>query len=641
MGKGKRGIIKGVAASALAFGMVFSSPLFPEVLSGFGEITAGADITESGKCGDDLTYLLDDAGLLTVSGTGRMYNYGNSPSDDEEESPFYAIRDKIKNAVIEEGVTSVGGRAFSHCYDLESVVIPDTVTTIEGSAFYKCSSLTQADIPDSVTSIGYQAFRESGLEDLSLSDSLTDLGEYAFTGTFIDILKIPESVTYIPTGCFSDCEELVSVEIADSVTGIMPYAFYGCSALVLINIPEKTESIGIRSLYGINAETLYIPESVRTIGYDAFGSNDNITDIYYAGTEEQWKSTDLNDLYYYNENSDITQASTVKEYLGLSEDVIFNFLGDDPDAPDDPDEPEIPVVPSGVYTSQSAVIAGETFDLIIKIPAAAHNADSVSIKVEFDADVFEVISWYSNEEISKIMTNATAYTEPGFVSVSAGNTTYPIDMSEPIILKAKIRVDTDASTDDYTFTLKQKKIVYFDEEEKEVCDLWYPINTTAEVSVTNNVIHGTVSGYGRLTGDIRVDLIDSSGETVDSTTAYNGFYRLSRFEPDETYTMRFSMRGCPSRTYTVTASDLPLTHDAVLHMYGDVNGDGEIDSKDATQIIRFDVGVPGLIRNAQGIVDEYLKAVACIVSKNGTPYSADATQILRYDAGMTSLLPKM
>ena len=42
---------------------------------------ASAEIVDSGTCGkdgDNLTWTLDDEGLLTISGTGEMANYSSS-----------------------------------------------------------------------------------------------------------------------------------------------------------------------------------------------------------------------------------------------------------------------------------------------------------------------------------------------------------------------------------------------------------------------------------------------------------------------------------------------------------------------------------------------------------------------------------
>ena len=65
----------------------------------------------SGACGDNLTWALDLAsGVLTISGSGDMYDYTNSDA-----APWYSNKDSIKTVVINEGVTSIGAFAFSSC----------------------------------------------------------------------------------------------------------------------------------------------------------------------------------------------------------------------------------------------------------------------------------------------------------------------------------------------------------------------------------------------------------------------------------------------------------------------------------------------------------------------------------------------
>ena len=77
-----------------------------------------------------------------------------------------------------------------------------------------------------------------------------------------------------------------------------------------------------------------------------------------------------------------------------------------------------------------------------------------------------------------------------------------------------------------------------------------------------------------------------------------------------------------------------------LRRYGDVNGDGYVDSKDAVQILLYDVGKPSLIRGEDGIVDEYLLSVAKVCG-NSTLTAKDATQILRYAANLPSVFDLM
>ena len=53
----------------------------------------GAEIVDSGTCGDNITWTLDSEGLLTISGTGKMRNYSESKAN-----PFYG-KSNIKSVV--------------------------------------------------------------------------------------------------------------------------------------------------------------------------------------------------------------------------------------------------------------------------------------------------------------------------------------------------------------------------------------------------------------------------------------------------------------------------------------------------------------------------------------------------------------
>ncbi len=95
-----------------------------------------ATVIDSGECGadgDNLTWTLDSDGVLTISGTGKMKDYYNTP--------WYSQRSDIKTVVITDDVTSIGGSAFYGCTGLTNVTIPDSVTSIGYQAFYRCTGL--------------------------------------------------------------------------------------------------------------------------------------------------------------------------------------------------------------------------------------------------------------------------------------------------------------------------------------------------------------------------------------------------------------------------------------------------------------------------------------------------------------------
>jgi len=95
----------------------------------------------SGSCGasgSNLAWELTNDGVLTISGSGKMADYGYKEND---RSPWYPKRTNIKKLVIGNSVTSIGQGAFYECKSLTSITIPNSVTSIGGSAFGGCSNL--------------------------------------------------------------------------------------------------------------------------------------------------------------------------------------------------------------------------------------------------------------------------------------------------------------------------------------------------------------------------------------------------------------------------------------------------------------------------------------------------------------------
>ena len=115
----------------------------------------------SDKCGDDLTWSLDESGTLTITGSGDMYNFKT-----DTRVPWGSYVDSIKTVSISGDVNSIGDYAFYNCKSLASVNIPEGVTSIGKYAFKNCTKLTQVLIPYSVTELKTEAF--SGCSSLNL-----------------------------------------------------------------------------------------------------------------------------------------------------------------------------------------------------------------------------------------------------------------------------------------------------------------------------------------------------------------------------------------------------------------------------------------------------------------------------------------
>ena len=280
-------------------------------------------LAASGTCGDNLTWTLDGNGVLTISGSGSMASYTS-----ESQTPWY-YHSSIKTLVIENGVTSIGAYAFSNRSWLTDVTIPNSVTSIGNWAFYGCYRLTGVTIPNSVTSVGDYAFTYcSGLTSITIPDSVTSIGTGAFAscselvsinvasentqysaenGILFNKTKtallfypakklektylIPHSVTSIGGYAFDSCSELTSIIIPNSVISIGYSAFGDCSGLTDVTIPDSVTYIGNFAFTCCSGLTnVTISNSVTYIGEWAFDGCIRMADVYYGGTEAQWKT---------------------------------------------------------------------------------------------------------------------------------------------------------------------------------------------------------------------------------------------------------------------------------------------------------------------------------------------------------------
>ena len=184
-------------------------------------IVSYCEETAPNSCGKSATWLFDSgSGTLTISGTGEIYGCYEYF---DNVVPWASIKDEVHSIVIDDGITSIGKRAFDGFKNLTSVEIPDSITSVESGAFRGCTSLSAITLPDSVKVIGSGAFS-------SCSSLLT--------------ITIPSCVEKIGMGAFYNCTGLTNATISEGVKIIAPRAFYGCSGLTDIVVPQSVNRIG-------------------------------------------------------------------------------------------------------------------------------------------------------------------------------------------------------------------------------------------------------------------------------------------------------------------------------------------------------------------------------------------------------------
>ena len=227
-----------------------------------------ANVVQSGNCAENLSWTLDDEGVLTITGTGEM----------SEIPPFVQVhwtlhKDSIRSVVIGSGVASICDYAFSDCVNLTEVSIPNSVTKIGRSAFKGCTSLEEVVVPGSVATIEADAFSGcKGLKRIDLSNGIRVIESSAFRScTGLTSVELPNGIEVLGGDAFNGCKGLKSVVIQNGVTRINGWTFSGCSSL----------------------ESVSIPSSVKFIGCSAFVSCGALRDVYFGGTDMQWDSMEI------------------------------------------------------------------------------------------------------------------------------------------------------------------------------------------------------------------------------------------------------------------------------------------------------------------------------------------------------------
>ena len=250
-----------------------------------GNVTIHSTGVFTGKCGDNLTWTIDNNEVLTISGTGRIPDYNDSSSGGNNTAPWYGYAYQIKKVVLGSGVQNIGNDAFADCYGMTDITIPDGVTSIGDSAFDGCSALTEISIPGTVCSIGSWAFSRCALREV----------------------EIPQGITSIQSDTFWACTQLTKITIPASVTSIGYEAFSGC-ALREVEIPQGITSIQSRTFQNCTYLTkITIPDSVTSVDIYAFLDCHALKNVYYGGTEAQWEGMHVDN--YAGNNSALLDAT--------------------------------------------------------------------------------------------------------------------------------------------------------------------------------------------------------------------------------------------------------------------------------------------------------------------------------------------
>lgn len=236
--------------------------------------------------------LTDTASWSFAGGTFTVRGAGEIP-DDVLAAAVSPYKSQIKRVVVENGVVSLGRRAFLWCDALESVSLPGSMKRISNDCFCGCPALKKIDIPGGVQVIGSGAFMDcASLKSVTLPASLHVIESDAFRGcTSLKEIRFPSSLCYIGFEAFM-ASGLTSVTLPGSVRALDGWAFSQCKSLTHAVLSPGLTMLCDCVFQNSALEYVVIPKSIRSVSDAAF-YNCTLKEIYYEGTEAEFKAIDI------------------------------------------------------------------------------------------------------------------------------------------------------------------------------------------------------------------------------------------------------------------------------------------------------------------------------------------------------------
>ena len=224
--------------------------------------------SHEGHCGTNATWSLDDEGDLTITGTGATEDWSTASA-----VPWYLYRDGVKTVTVGNGITTVGGYAFSGCTELTTADIAQSVKTLGAKCFTGCGKMTSLSITGVENISGTMFVGCDKLMTVAINENVYKQAEYDQCVYTADM----KSAVYFPAG-----NHYEYYKILDGVERICESAFERCKIVELV-IPDSIKYYEDRALADMQIDLCYAFElspNVVSVGDELFGSK-MTSNIYY------------------------------------------------------------------------------------------------------------------------------------------------------------------------------------------------------------------------------------------------------------------------------------------------------------------------------------------------------------------------
>ena len=148
------------------------------------------------------------------------------------------------------------------------------------SAFEQCPNLRSITIQGGNTVVGDRAFIGcEQVNSLSLPTGLKTVGHSSFYDLMaLTTLNLPEGMISTGDNAFGGCETLSTVNFPSTLKTIGERAFIACGALKHVNLPESLDTIGSNAFFNVDLQEVDL-KNVKWVGSQAFSNNYNLSSV--------------------------------------------------------------------------------------------------------------------------------------------------------------------------------------------------------------------------------------------------------------------------------------------------------------------------------------------------------------------------
>ena len=269
---------------------------------------------------EDLPYTIEEGNLQDV----RYMEYNGTRFALIGKNVYVGVKeitsdDTFRYIVYENGEVVIDSLLNPNLQSIDLTKLDYKVTEIAGGVF-RNSKVRNIVLNEGLTSIGDYAFAFSPLTSVTFPSTLQSIGQYAFYECeSLSKVVSNDGITRIRQGAFQYCYSLREVVFSNKLKHVEASAFYGCPIGNVI-LPNSVQSLGEQSFYSWNTMTVFVPASVKTINR-AFNYNSYDCTIYTSVSVKPnaW-------IFSYNEMDDEVRLNIFYDIKEVKENETFRYL---------------------------------------------------------------------------------------------------------------------------------------------------------------------------------------------------------------------------------------------------------------------------------------------------------------------------